>query len=100
MEIPPQLSEPQRRRLLIWKRLLVVALAGSGIAALLELGLVLWPGASRGMRMTGAAILVELVVSAAILGAGGKCPACGSRFGSEHQGLLPARCPKCRVALG
>jgi hypothetical protein len=99
VESPAPLTDPQRRKLLVWKRLLAWTMAAAGVCALLELGLLLWPGASRGSKLTVAGILVELVVSAAVLGAAGKCPACGSRFGMEHQGLTPRRCAKCGVAL-
>ena len=72
---------------------------GHGLFALVEIGLFLWPGATRGMRMTVGGILIELVGSAAILGAAGKCPACGAGFGMEHKGLLPPRCRRCGAGL-
>lgn len=100
MEIPARLTEVQRRKLLLWKRLVVACIAGSGILMLVELGLLLWPGASRGLKVGVAGLLVEFVGSAAVLGAAGKCPACGARFGTQSQGLLPRRCPRCGVALG
>jgi len=99
VEPQPQLTDVQRRKLLLWKRLVVWSMAGAGLFALVEIGLFLWPGATRGMRMTVGGILIELVGSAAILGAAGKCPACGAGFGMEHKGLLPPRCRRCGAGL-
>jgi len=97
---PARLTEVQRRKLRLWKRLVVVCVAGSGVLMLAELALLLWPGAGRGLRISVAGALVEFVVSAAVLGGMGRCPACGARFGIQSQGLLPSRCPRCGVALG
>jgi hypothetical protein len=74
-------------------------MAGAGLFALVEIALFLWPGATRGMRMTVGGILIEFAGSAAILGATGKCPACGAGFGMEHKSLIPPRCRRCGVAL-
>jgi len=99
VESPPQLTDRERRKLRLWQRLVAWSIAGAGLFALVEIGLLVWPGASRGAKMTVGGILIELVGSAAILGAAGKCPACGARFGMEHQGLTPRRCRRCGVGL-
>lgn len=99
MDASPQLTDVQRRKLLLWKRLVVWCMAGAGLFALVEVALFLWPGATRAMKMTFGGILIEFAASAAILGATGRCPACGARFGMEHQGLTPVRCRSCGVGL-
>ncbi len=99
MESLVELTEGQRRRLRVWKGLLVAMLAGTAVCVVLEIGLFLWPGSSRGAKVVVAGLLLECFGSAVVLGAGGKCPACGARFGAEHRGLLPARCTRCGVRL-
>jgi hypothetical protein len=103
VDSPPRLTDPQRKKLLLWRRLVTWSMAGAGIFALVEIVLLLWPqawpGSIHAARMTIGGILIELVGSAAILGAAGKCPACGAGFGTEHKGLVPARCRRCGVGL-
>jgi hypothetical protein len=107
VDAPPRLTDAQRRKLLLWRRLVTWSMAGAGLFALVEIALFLcpqawpqvWPGSIHAARMTVGGILIEFVGSAAILGAAGKCPACGAGFGMEHKGLVPARCRRCGVGL-
>jgi len=96
---PPRLTEPQRRKLLLWKRLVVGSMAGAGLFALAEIGVLVWPGAPRAVRVVVSAVLIEMAASTVLLGAAGKCPACGARFGMQYQGLVPRRCGRCGVEL-
>lgn len=71
----------------------------AGVMILVEGTLLLWPGVKRGVKMAGVGIFVELALSAAVLGAFGRCPACNSGFEAPPGQLLPERCSKCGVVL-
>ena len=71
----------------------------AGVMILVEGTLLLWPGVKRGVKMAGAGIFVELALSAAVLGAFGRCPACNSGFEAPPGQLLPERCSRCGVVL-
>jgi uncharacterized protein (DUF983 family) len=45
------------------------------------------------------AVLVESFLAAVVVGALGKCPACGRLFGIDARRLTPERCRGCGVAL-
>jgi hypothetical protein len=89
----PELTEAQRRKLGLWRRLLIGCMVGAGIV------LLAMPGVGRGLRMTVGGIFVELAISSAVLGAVGRCPACNSGFDASPERLSPERCPACRALL-
>jgi hypothetical protein len=95
----PELTDAQRRKLALWRRLLIGCLAGAGIALAAEIVLLAMPGVGRGLRMTVGGIFVELAISSAVLGAVGRCPACNSGFDASPQRLFPERCRQCRALL-
>lgn len=95
----PELTGPQKRKLRLWRRMIIGCLAGAGGALAAELALLAWPGASRGLRLTAGGIFLELSISAAVLGAMGRCPACNAGFDASPQRLLPERCRQCGVTL-
>jgi hypothetical protein len=95
-----ELTAAQQRRLETWRRLVTACLWASAVALVVEAVLLVWPGASRTARLLGAGIFVELVISAAVLGAVGKCPACGTGFEAPPGKLVPERCGRCGVPLG
>jgi hypothetical protein len=95
-----ELTEAQQRKLETWRRLVTACLWAAAAALVVEAILLVWPGASRTARLVGAGIFAELAVSAAVLGAVGKCPACGTGFEGPPGKLLPESCGRCGVSLG
>jgi hypothetical protein len=95
----PELTEAQRRKLGLWRRLLIGCMVGAGIALAVEIVLLAMPRVGRGLRMTFGGIFVELAISSAVLGAVGRCPACNSGFDASPERLSPERCPACRALL-
>ena len=98
-ESAPELTPAQQRKLRLWRRLMVGCLAGAGVALFVSVVLLAWPGVSRGLRLTAGGIFVELAISAAVLGAMGRCPACNTGFDASPQRLLPDRCRQCGARL-
>jgi hypothetical protein len=74
-------------------------LGGAGAMIVVEGVLLLWPGVGRGVKLAGVAIFVELALSAAVLGAFGRCPACNASFEAPPGKLLPKRCGQCGAIL-
>lgn len=101
MTDPPArpLTEPERRRLRVWRTILKssIALTWIGLAALLLLFFV--PGAPRMLRIAAGAVAAESFLTAVVLGALGKCPACGASLGFVSGRLAPESCPSCDAAL-
>jgi hypothetical protein len=95
----PELTVAQRRKLRLWRRMLVGCLVAAAVALATEVVLLAWPGASRGLRLTVGGIFGELAISAAVLGAVGRCPACNSGFDASPQRLHPERCRQCGALL-
>ena len=95
----PELTEAQQRKLRLWRRMIIGCLAGAGVALAAEIVLLAWPGASRGLRLTVGGIFLELSISAAVLGAVGRCPACNAGFDASPQRLRPERCRQCGAGL-
>ena len=95
----PELTLPQERKLRLWRRMIIGCLAGAGVALVLEIALLAWPGASRTLHLTVGGIFLELSISAAVLGAVGRCPACNAGFDASPQRLLPERCRQCGAGL-
>jgi hypothetical protein len=58
-----------------------------------------WPAAPKAARIVVGAVLVESFLTAVVVGAFGKCPACGQLFGIDARRLTPERCRGCGVAL-
>ena len=89
------LTEPERRKLRVWRLILrsSLALTWASLAALLLLLFV--PGAPHGLRVAAGAVAAESFLTAVVLGAVGKCPACGASFGFVSGRLAPERCPSC-----
>jgi hypothetical protein len=94
-----QLNEPERRKLRIWSAIVKSAMALSWLCLAAELALFLWPAAPRILRVVTGAVLVESFLTAVLVGAFGKCPACNANFGLESRRLLPERCRSCGAAL-
>lgn len=69
------------------------------ICLALELAFFLWPAAPKIARIVVGAVLVESFLTAVVVGAFGKCPACGHLFGIGGSRLAPDRCGTCGVAL-
>lgn len=95
----PALTEAQRRKLKLWRRMLGGCLVAAGLALAAEVVLLAWPGVRRGLRVTVAGMFGELAISAAVLGALGRCPACNAGFDASPQRVLPERCRQCGVRL-
>lgn len=95
-----ELTTAQARKLETWRRIVTACLWAAAAALVVEAILLLWPGASRTARLVGAGIFAELTVSAVVLGAVGKCPACGTGFEAPPGKLLPERCTSCGAVLG
>lgn len=94
----PALTPEQRTRLQRLRFLLVACIASAVVAAgVLIAALAL--GAAAVWKMVAAFVVVESMVSAAVLGAFARCPACGARLGAASRGLLPPRCAACGVTL-
>jgi hypothetical protein len=93
------LTPAQAKKLDRWRRMVLGFLWGAGVMIVVEAALLLWPGVGRGVRLAGVGIFVELALSAAVLGAFGRCPACNSGFEAPPGELLPERCSKCGVVL-
>jgi hypothetical protein len=96
---PRPLTEPERRKLRVWRTIVKTSLAltWAGLAALLVLVFV--PRAPGYLRAVAGGIAVESFLTAVLLGALGKCPACGGSFGFVSGRLAPERCPACGAAL-
>ena len=95
----PELTAAQRRKLRLWRRMIVGCLVAAGVALFTEVVLLAWPGVSRGLRLTVGGIFMELAISAAVLGALGRCPACNAGFDASPQRVLPESCRQCGVLL-
>jgi ABC-type glycerol-3-phosphate transport system permease component len=52
-------------------------------------------GFSPTAQAVAVAVVIELAVSAAVLGAFAPCPVCRARIGTEPGRLLPSRCGTC-----
>ena len=96
-EAVPELTEAQHKKLRLWRRMIIGCLVGAGVALAAEIALLAWPGASRTLRLTVGGIFLELSISAAVLGAVGRCPACNAGFDASPQRL--ERCRHCGVGL-
>jgi hypothetical protein len=93
------LTEPERRKLRIWRAIVKSAMALTGLCLASELALFLWTGAPRILRVVTGAVFVESFLTAVLVGAFGKCPACNANFGLESRRLLPDRCRSCGAAF-
>lgn len=93
------LREADRRKLRIWRAIVKTSLTLAWLSLAIELALFLWPGAPKGVRIAVGAVLVESLLTAAVLGAMGKCPACQASFGIDSKRVMPDRCRSCGVAL-
>lgn len=89
----------EAKKLALWRRVVTGCLWGAGAMIVVEAALLLWPGVSRGIKLAGLAIFVELALSAAVLGAFGRCPACKTSFEAPPGELLPERCRQCGAVL-
>lgn len=94
-----ELTVAQQRKLETWRRLVTACLWAAAVALVVEAVLLVWPGTSRTARLLGAGVFVELAISAAVLGALGKCPACGTGFEAPPGKLVPERCGRCGAPL-
>ena len=94
-----RLTDAEARRLAAWRAIVKASLALTWICLAIELGLLLWPGAPRALRFVTGIVLVESFLTAVVLGALGKCPACRSPFGWESGRLMPERCRSCGAVL-
>ena len=93
------LSDGERRRLAIWRSVVKGSLAIVWICLAAEAALLFVPRAPRGLRIALGAILVESFLTAVVVGAFGRCPACREAFGMPSGRLVPERCAGCGVAL-
>lgn len=92
------LTPEQARKLAITRGVLLGSFAGAG--ATFALGVALFfVHSSPAVRAVTWGIFIEMAVSAAVLGAFARCPACRARLGGETGRLLPARCGRCGVDL-
>jgi hypothetical protein len=94
------LSPAQQRKLDTWRRLVMICLWSAAGMLVVEAVLLVWPGVGRTAKLVGAGIFVELALSAAVLGAVGRCPACRTGFEAPPGKLLPERCGRCGAVLG
>jgi len=96
---PRALTETERRRFRVWRAILKASLALTwiGLAALGILLLV--PGAPGYLRIAAGAVAGESFLTAVLLAALAKCPACGGSWGFVAGRLTPERCPSCGAAL-
>ena len=97
---PRRLTEAERRKLRVWLTILKTSLALTWICLAALVVLLLVPNAPRFLQIAAGVVLAESLLTAVVLGALGKCPACGASFGLVSGGLAPARCASCGVALG
>ena len=93
------LSEGGRRKLRVWRAAVKTSLTLTWICLALELALFLWPATPKAARIVVGAVLVESFLTAVVVGAFGKCPACGQLFGLDAGRLTPERCRGCGIAL-
>lgn len=93
------LSEGGRRKLRVWRAIVRTSLTLTWIFLVLALALFFWPAAPKAARIVVGAVLVESFLTAVVVGAFGKCPACGQLFGIDARRLTPERCRGCGVAL-
>ena len=93
------LTPSQAKKLTRWRRMVQGCLWGAGAMIVIEAALLIWPGVGRGAKLTGFAIFVEFALSAAVLGAFGRCPVCNSSFEAPPGELLPERCRQCGAVL-
>jgi hypothetical protein len=94
-----RLTDAGRRKLSIWRAIVKSAVALTWLCLAAEIALLLWAGAPRILRILTGAVLVESFLTAVLVGAFGKCPACNANFGLESRRLLPDRCRSCGVAF-
>jgi hypothetical protein len=94
-----RLTDAERRKLSFWRAVVKSAMALTWLCLAAELALFLWPGAPRILRVVTGAVLVESFLTAVLVGAFGKCPACNANFGLESRRLLPERCRSCGAEL-
>jgi len=93
------LSDTEARKLRVWRAIVKSSIALTWICLLLELAFFFWPRAPRGLKIATGAVLLESFLTAVLIGAFGKCPACGANFGLDAKRLIPERCRSCGVAL-
>jgi hypothetical protein len=93
------LTAPEHRKLRIWRAILKTSLALTWVCLAVLLLLLLVPHAPRGLRIATGAVLAESFLTAVVLGALGKCPACGASFGLVSGRRAPERCPSRGAAL-
>jgi hypothetical protein len=96
---PRLLTAPERRRLRTWRAVVKTSLTLTWVCLAVLLLLLLAPRAPRGLRIAVGAVLAESFLTAVVLGALGKCPACGASCGLVSGRLAPRRCPACGAAL-
>lgn len=94
-----RLSEQDLAELRRWQRRMIqtFAVAMAGLVGVVVLDMVFQPGEVVGGMMMG--VLLIIVVVAARIQFGQKCPACGARLGFQTRLLLPRACRKCGVAF-
>lgn len=95
----PDLTPAQAKKLALWRRMVTGCLWAAGAMIVVEGVLLLWPGVGRGVKLAGVAIFVEFALSAAVLGAFGRCPACNASFEAPPGKLLPKHCSQCGAIL-
>jgi hypothetical protein len=93
------LTEPERRKLRVWRTIVKMSLALTWVCLAVLLLLLLVPHAPGGLRIAVGAVLAESFLAAVVLGVLGRCPACGASFGLVSGRLAPERCPSCGASL-
>ena len=93
------LTPPERRKLRIWRAIVKTSLALTWVCLAVLLLLLFVPHAPRILRVIAGSVLAESFLTAVVLGALGKCPACGEPLGFVSGRLAPERCPSCGAAL-
>jgi hypothetical protein len=94
-----ELTEPERRKLKVWRAVVKGSLAIVWFGLALEAASFFLPRVPRAARVWTGAVLVESFLTAVVLGAFGKCPACHAAFGMEGGRLTPERCRSCGAEL-
>lgn len=83
----------------MWRAIVKTSLTLTWICLALELASFFWPAAPKAARIVVGGVLVESFLTAVVVGAFGKCPACGQLFGFDAGRLTPERCRRCGVGL-
>jgi hypothetical protein len=94
-----RLSDAEARKLRVWRAIVKGSIGLTWICLLAQLAFLFWPRAPRGLKIATGAVLLESFLTAVLIGAFGKCPACGANFGLDAKRLMPERCRACGVAL-